>query len=80
MNPSDPAFPDEYRDGLAVRDYLAAAAMTGLLAATGNAPDAITEDGSQVHGNETSLARTAYWLADAALRVRTEGRTEGRTA
>ena len=74
MNPNDPAFPDEYRDGLSVRDYIAAAALTGLLAATGNDPDDVTDDGSQVEGNEYSLARYAYSLADAMLRVRTEGR------
>jgi hypothetical protein len=53
-------FPNEYHDGITLRDYFARGAMQELM-----------RDGS--HPNVYNLARSAYTVADAMLAVRTEG-------
>lgn len=54
------AFPDQYKDGMTLRDYFAAKAMQALLASP-NCPMDI---------RESALAASAYSTADAMMRAR----------
>lgn len=54
------AFPGEEADGMTLRDYFAAAALTGLLA---------SEDAD---GDDTDFVYAAYSLADAMMDWRKE--------
>jgi hypothetical protein len=57
-NTGGPAFPDQYKNGMTLRDYFAAKALQGLVAGTLQTVD-------------TSLiARDCYVLADAMLKAR----------
>lgn len=58
MSNNIPAFPDEYQDGMTLRDYFAAKAMQGLLS-NRNAEAAIDE-----------FAVKAYRMADAMMKAR----------
>jgi hypothetical protein len=53
------AFPDQYKDGMTLRDYFAAKAMTGLLTAE------IVGEYSNEH-----VAEIAYRIADAMMLAR----------
>lgn len=57
----DAAFPSEYEFGLTIRDYFAAKAMQGIVAANASA----VEDFNTLH-----VAMRAYQLADAMLKER----------
>jgi hypothetical protein len=59
MNDEQQAFPDLYRNGMALRDYFAAKAMTGLLTAE------IVGEYSNEH-----VAEISYRIADAMLKAR----------
>ena len=54
------AFPDQYKDGMTLRDYFAAKAMQALLASP-NCPLDI---------RESALASSAYATADAMMKER----------
>lgn len=54
------AFPDQYKDGMTLRDYFAAKAMVGLLNCYYN-PKEFTEE---------TLAEQSYAVADAMLKAR----------
>ena len=54
------AFPDRYRDGMALRDYFAAQAMQGMLA-SGNLPKTMPD---------ADIAECSYNLADAMMKAR----------
>jgi hypothetical protein len=54
------AFPDQYKDGMTLRDYFAAKAMQAMLASP-NCPMDI---------RESALAASAYSTADAMMRAR----------
>jgi len=54
------AFPDEFKDGMTLRDYFAAKAMQAMLASP-NCPMDI---------RESALAASAYSTADAMMRAR----------
>ena len=54
------AFPDQYKDGMTLRDYFAAKAMQALLASP-NCPMDI---------RESALVASAYATADAMMRER----------
>ena len=58
VNMNTPAFPDQYKDGMTLRDYFAAKAMQGFAAYIG---PSMTFD---------SRAKTAYEWADAMLKAR----------
>jgi hypothetical protein len=58
VNMNTPAFPDQYQDGMTLRDYFAAKAMQGFAAYIG---PSMTFD---------SRAKTAYEWADAMLKAR----------
>lgn len=58
-----PAFPTPMSEGLSIRDYFAAKAMQGLIAATGDSDGVVTYD-------DASVAASAYSMADAMLRAR----------
>jgi len=53
-----PAFPDQYKDGMSIRDYFAAKAMQGLVSDPDLVLDAI------------QTAQLSYKYADAMLQVR----------
>jgi hypothetical protein len=53
------AFPDQYKDGMTLRDYFAAKAMTGLLTAE------IVGEYSNEH-----VAEISYRIADAMMKAR----------
>jgi hypothetical protein len=53
------AFPDRYRDGMTLRDYFAAQAMQGLLAA---------DTGFTMYSAE--ISKIAYDQADAMMKAR----------
>jgi hypothetical protein len=54
------AFPDQFKDGMTLRDYFAAKAMQAMLASP-NCPMDI---------RESALAASAYSTADAMMRAR----------
>ena len=58
--PTDPAFPSAGHPGLTLRDYIAAQALTGLLASTREDED---------WPDATHAAQNAYLFADAMLKV-----------
>ena len=61
-----PAFPDEYQDGMTLRDYFAAQAMQGAIAhGLFNADKASS-------GYAEYVANVAYVYADAMLKARGE--------
>lgn len=51
------AFPDQYKDGMDLRDYFAAKAMAVLMTSAWNIP----------HGE---LASKAYWFAEEMMKAR----------
>ena len=55
VNMNTPAFPDQYKDGMTLRDYFAAKAMQTL---------------AQKYSHEGDVSRNAYILADAMLKAR----------
>ena len=57
------AFPDEFNDGMTLRDYFAAKAMQAMIPVWASKDDI---------WNEEELADWAYEQADAMLRVRKE--------
>lgn len=61
------AFPKSYNgtDGMTLRDYFAAAAMQGVIAASGD------NDGC-VNYSDDKVAKLAYDMADAMLKARLE--------
>ena len=62
----DPVFPNNWGDsGMSLRDYFAALAMQGTLAASGN------QDGF-VDFDDGVVAESSYQLADAMLKARGE--------
>lgn len=69
QNNGGPAFPrsphsgEESDDGMTLRDYFAAKAMQGLIAATGDSDGVVTYDSKTVAAN-------AYEMADAMLKAR----------
>ena len=60
INQTDPqaAFPDEYQNGMTLRDYFAAKAMQGLISEP------------SIQGTMDEFAHRAYAIADAMLTVR----------
>jgi hypothetical protein len=54
-----PVFPNDYGDGVTLRDYFARGAIQGLL-------------NNGMHPNMYQLARDAYAIADALLVIRAE--------
>jgi len=52
------AFPDRYRDGMTLRDYFAAQALSGLI------------NYSPEPNEHESIARLCYSLADAMMKAR----------
>jgi len=75
-----PAFPVEHRTstgyvkqefGISLRDYFAAKALQGLCSNPGGPIQSSAQSGwALVNCNESNVAGTAYWLADAMLRAR----------
>jgi hypothetical protein len=66
VNMNIPAFPDEYQDGMTLRDYFAAQAMQGAIAhGLFNADKASS-------GYAEYVANVAYVYADAMLKARGE--------
>jgi len=67
INQTDPqaAFPDEYQNGMTLRDYFAAKAMPWFLTALEN--EAIVEDPNLLR---QFAAESAYRMADAMIKVR----------
>jgi hypothetical protein len=57
VNMNTPAFPDQYKDGMTLRDYFAAKAMQALIHV-------------QVTTAQQMTAETAYEWADAMLKAR----------
>ena len=55
-----PAFPDQYKDGMTLRDYFAAKAMQGFMANKAN----------PMHFQPENDAAWAYTIADAMLKAR----------
>ena len=55
VNMNTPAFPDQYKDGMTLRDYFAAKAMQTL---------------AQKYSHEGDVSRNAYKIADAMLKAR----------
>ena len=66
------AFPDQYYPGLTIRDYFAAAALTGYLAAYAGDGIALPD--------EKNAAQAAYEYADAMLTARAKPTTIPPTA
>ena len=66
-NQTDPqaAFPDEYQNGMTLRDYFAAKAMTWFLTALEN--EAIVEDRALLR---QFAAESAYRMADSMMKAR----------
>jgi hypothetical protein len=64
-NTGEPAFPtpDNADEGMTLRDYFAAKAMQGLIAASGDAE-------GTVDYKEAAVAKCAYMMADAMLKAR----------
>ena len=56
------AFPHEFRDGMTLRDYMAAKAMQGMCANPNSKPEV----------GEDVFAEAAYMMADAMLKARKE--------
>jgi len=59
-NDMEAAFPDQYKDGMTLRDYFAAKAMQGMLAACTGWSDA----------DQDRLASTSYRMADEMMKAR----------
>ena len=55
-----PAFPDQYKNGMTLRDYFAAKAMQGFMANKAN----------PMHYQPEEDGRWAYLIADAMLKAR----------
>ena len=51
------AFPDQYKDGMTLRDYFAAKALAVLMTSAYNIP-------------HSELASKAYWFADEMMKAR----------
>lgn len=75
MNDGGPAFPSRYAtkghyempsDGMSLRDYLAAQALTGCLAS----PTRFHRDGKPVERDAQLMATIAYEIADAMIQAR----------
>jgi len=70
MNETKHAFPDQYNDGMSLRDYFAAKAMQALLAKQGP----YGEDFEPAYRDDVQhideLAQYAYSQADAMLKAR----------
>lgn len=70
MSNNIPAFPDEYQDGMTLRDYFAAKAMNGIMMysvewyPTGKPADQISLNIFE------DMARDSYAIADAMLKAR----------
>lgn len=60
VNMNTPAFPDQYKDGMTLRDYFAAKAMQGFMANKAN----------PMHFQPENDAAWAYTIADAMLKAR----------
>ena len=58
INTGGQAFPDKYTNGMTLRDYFAAKAMHAILS------------NPEFGDEETDIAETAYWAADAMLKAR----------
>lgn len=87
-NDGGPAFPIPYvaaihgsvvdvgaTGGMSLRDYLAAAALQGMLAADGNGPRWVAESANEQPGGgkwlePDGLSKQAYLIADAMLKAR----------
>jgi hypothetical protein len=59
-NDMEAAFPDQYKDGMTLRDYFAAKAMQGMLAACTGWSGA----------DQDRLASTSYRMADEMMKAR----------
>lgn len=57
MSNNIPAFPDEYQDGMTLRDYFAAKAMAVLMTSAWSIPHA-------------EVASKAYWFAEQMMKAR----------
>ena len=67
------AFPDRYRDGMTLRDYMAAQAMQGMLAAKGWHPNFMFPADFNFDAGQRaadSVAAASYQYADAMLKAR----------
>lgn len=62
-----PAFPTKYRDGLYIRDYLAAKAMQGIC----SNPDCSAP--TYIGSDHSHIAKAAYSIADAMLKESQRG-------
>ena len=67
------AFPHEFRDGMTLRDYMAAKAMQGYISARGWHPDFVFPTDFNFDGGKRAadaVTVSAYKWADAMLKAR----------